>query len=742
MRSRWLGLITASLALLPLVGGAETIIQDSATATNLGLYGGQTRDVASDPASANLYVTMYSPNGFFRSDDDGATWHGLDAAIYDLGEPRGVELDEDGNVYLLITDGLFKSTDHGITLTEIGADEVGQNGNNFIYHEGTLLVGGNDGTVMVSTDQGDSFTVSDVIQADSYVLSLAASPTTDTFYAVLDDTNNGTLYMTSDRGETWTEVTTDDIANRYTTIGVNPNDPDHLIMLSYDEETEPWQSFDHGATWNQFDAYGTPVYINFDAAGRIYVGASYSDDNGASWNTVTTETPANRVSNVWPDSADDDRLYGSTFGAVAMSSDQGASWTDSNQGITAVTVHDVGQSADKTTVWIATGAGLAHTTNFTDASPTWEFPIHYEYYPSAVWVSPTDSNLVVVGGYEALYRTTDGGETWETIDDWNSAYAVKQIASDPNDPTVLYAAGGVQSLNEALVGDVMMSTDSGATWTSLAIDDAAASQTLAVAADGTLYVGAGALDINGETATGIYKYDGSSWTHLADSPDEQMTSLAVDPDDANILYATAADFSSNQHSDGGVYKSTDGGTTWTELSAVEDNGLGKASKYRVITMQGSTRTLYMAGTNTDTNAGTVWKSTDGGNTWGVYYTGLENETFNSLLFDGLVAGNTRGAYDIKGKVAFSTKKSSHKLTVTLTDAATAKKLTHKKVTLWKKVHGDWRKVDADRTNSKGKAIFQTNVKKTTRYKLKYVPIGNAAEEYTTSTSNVVTVKVQ
>lgn len=722
--------------LLPTLGWAETIEQNRATATNLGLYGGEMRDVASDPDSAFVYVTTYSPNGFFVSNDNGATWRGLNAEVYDLGEPRGVELDEDGNTYLLTTDGLFKSTDQGTTLVEIGVNEIGQMGNNFIYHDGILMVGGNDGTVIVSTDQGATFTVSDVIQADSYVLSLSAAPTTDTFYAVLDDTNNGTLYLTSDRGETWSEVTTDDIANRYTTIAVNPNNADHLLMLSYDEDTDPWQTFDGGATWDQFDAYATPGYINFDSAGRCYVGASYSDDNGATWATVETTTPANRVSNVWPDSSDDARLYGSTFGAVAISTDRGDSWTDSNVGITAVTVQDVSQSADKQTVWIATGAGLAHTANFLDESPTWEFPINYDYYPSAIWVSPADSNLVVVGGYEAIYRTSDGGAIWETIDDWNSDYAVQQIAADPNDPTVLYAAGAVQSLNDTLIGDVMMSTDSGANWTSLAMADQAASQTIVVAKDGTLYVGAGALYINGTTATGIYTYDGTSWTHLPNSPDEQITSLEADPDDANVLYATASDFNSNQQSDGGVYKTTDGGTTWTQLT-VEN-----ASKYRVITIQNSTRTVYMAGTSTETGAGTIWKSTDGGTTWGVYYTGLANETFNSLLFDGLVAGNTRGAYDIRGKAKFMLKKSTEKITATVKDAATSKLLKRKKVTLWKKVSGDWKKVDTDRTSIKGKAVFHVRTKKPTKYKVRYQPTGNAAEEYTTSSKQFsVTVKV-
>ncbi len=729
-----------ALTLLPSFVSAETIDQNRAAATNLGLYGGEVRDVASDPDSANLYVTTYSPNGFFRSDDDGATWHGLNAEVYDLGEPRGVELDDDGNVYLLITEGLYKSTDHGVTFTEIGS--IDAYGNNLVYHDGTLLVGRNDGAVSISTDHGASFTTSDVIQADSYVTSLSAAATPEQYYAVLEDGNNGTLYVSNDNGSTWSEGNYDDIANRYTTIAADPNTADHLIMLSYGEDVDPWQSYDGGTTWDQISISGTtPTAVNYDSSGRIYMGTVYSDDDGATWSNLNTTTPANRVSGVWPDTSDTNRLYGSTFGAVAISTDRGITWTDSNAGITAVTVYDVAQSADKTTVWIATGAGLAHTTDYTAETPTWEFPINYDYYPSTVWVSPADSNIVVVGGYQALYRSTDGGDSWTTLSEWNSDYSVLEIVSDPNDATHVYAVGAVQNLTDAVTGVVMMSADSGASWTDLNITNDAASQAIAVAQDGDVYVGAGQLAINDSTtATGIYKYNGSSWSQLTDFPEEQVTSLVADQDDADILYATASDFNSNQHGDGGVYKTTDGGTTWTKLSTTA-SGLENASKYRVITIQNSTNTLYMGGTSIDDNAGTIWKSTDGGTTWGRYYTGLQSETFNSLLFDGLIAGNSRGAYDVRGKAKYSVTKSARQIAATIKDAATDKQLKHRKVTLWKKKHGDWEKVDTDHSNRHGKVSFRIHPRSTSRYQLRYQPTGNAAEEYTNSRSQTIKINL-
>lgn len=731
------------LALLPALVSAETITQDTATATNLGLYGGEVRDVASDPDSDHLYVTAYSPNGFFRSDDNGATWHALDAEVYDLGEPRGVELDDSGNVYLLISEGLFKSTDHGVTFTEIGEDAVGSFGGTLVYHDSTVMVGRTDGKVAYTTNGGTSFTTSDTIQADSQVLSLSASATTDKYYAVLDDGNNGTLYVSTDGGDTWSEGEFDDIANRYTTIAANPGTAGHLLMLSYGEDVDPWQSYDDGATWDQIAISGTtPTDITFDASGRIYMGTVYSDDDGATWDNLNTTTPSNRVSQVWPDSSNDDRVYGSTFGAVAISTDRAVTWSDSNQGITAVTVNDVAQSSDKATVWIATNAGLAKTANYTDESPTWEFPINYDYYPQAVWVNPSDSNVVVVGGYEALYRTTDGGDNWNSIPAWNTDYAVQAIESDPNNDDVLYAVGATQNTVDAITGVVLMSTDAGANWTDLSITDDASSQALAVAQDGDLYVGAGQLDMSDDNvATGIYRYDGSSWSHLSDFPNEQVTSLVADRDNADILYATASDFDSYQHGHGGVYKTTDGGVTWNKLSD-NSSGLEDASKYRVITIQNSTNTLYMAGTDITNNAGSIWKSTDGGENWGLYYTGLQNETFNSLLFDGLIAGNSRGAYDVRGKAGFKiNEKTSTRIKFKLRDAATHKKLKHKKVTLWKKKDGDWVKVDSDHTNSKGKITFRIHPRSNSKYRLKYKPTGNAAEEYANSRSRTIEIQV-
>lgn len=734
------------LSLAPLLTQADTISQTASQATNLGLFGGEVRDVAVDETNHTIYLTTYSPNGVFISSDDGTSWTGLPSDI-DYGEPRGVEIDQDsGRVYALLGQGLIYSDDNGITWTT--TDAIGQYGSTLLFHNDTLVVGRSDGAVSMSTNHAANFSTT-TIAADVSVNSLAGSPNTGQWFAVLHDGNNGTLYSTTDNGASWSEVMTDDVADMYNAVGVDPTDADHILLVAGDEDTAPWQTYDGGATWNQTNVSGTtPTAIFFDEnTNRIYAGTAYSDDRGATWSNLETTTPRSRVSGiVVPDPTDSNTLYGASFAALAISSDGGASWVDRNQGITAVTVRDLSQSSDKATVWAATGSGLAKTENFLDANPTWEFPIYYDSYPQSVWIDPTDANYVVVGGYGGVYITSDGGTTWTTATGWSSNETAYKLAYDATNNR-LYAAAGIQELAVDKTGDVYVSNDKGRSWVALEIPDNAAIQSLAVSPDGTVFAGTGIIGIQGEGATGIYKYNNSTWEKLASSPDMEISSLVIDPTDANVMYAAAAEFNSGTGSTAGLYQSVDAGETWTRLT----NGLDSIYRVRTVGIQAGTNTIYVAGTATNgTEAGVIYKSTDQGASWNLLYTGLSNETINYLIFDGLVSCNTRGVYEIKSKANVTIKLNNSTVTTgeqitirtVLTDKATGKKLKHKTVTLYRKVSGSWKKIDSKKTSRKAKALFNIYVNKTAQYKVRYQPRGEAREEYVRSESNSKRVRVK
>lgn len=735
---------------------AETVIQDTATATNLGLYGGEIRYISVDPNSDYIIVGAYSPNGIFISSDNGATWTATPAS-QNFGEPRGVAINNTGDMYV-VASGLFKSTDQGATWAEIGEEAVGDYGGLLLYENSTIVVGRTDGAVSISTDEGATFTTT-TLEAGSVAISLAASPTSGTFYAIMDDNTTTTLHKTTDNGVTWSEVTTSDITERLGLVAVDPSDANRLYLTLSDADVAPYSSIDGGATWSALSAV-TPfaTAISFDSTGRIYMGVDYSDDDGATWAQINATTPISRVSGiVIPDPDNDNTLYAGSFAAFATSTDRGANWTDTNEGITAVSVSDISQSTDKNTVWVATNAGLAKTENFLTtnaAGPTWEFPIYYDSYPESVSVSPTNTNIVVVGGRGMMVKTTDGGDTWTTATGWNSDFTAQQIIRDPATPDTLYAAANYQDAQDVKTGDVFTSTDGGSTWTSLELTGDAPAQAVSLASDGTLYVGIGNLDIRGDGETGIYRYASSTWTKLEGAPEEEVTSILVEPADDTIIYATVADFDTygaDGDTTSGFYRSTDSGVTWTRITA----GLEDGTKFRAMGSQASRTptTLYLSGTHKLTGAGTIYKSTDGGTTWGEYYVGLKNDTFNALLFDGLLGANGLGLYGIQAFTDITVKakpKSVEKgekvtLTITLKDAVTGKKLAKRKVVLLRKVgkSGTFKRFKAVTTNKKGVAVVRATIKKNTFFKARFTPKKTIdIEEFTTSTSDTLKVQVK
>ncbi len=729
---------------------AETISQSRATATNLGLYGGEVRDIAVDTNSDSIYITTYSPNGVYVSADNGTTWSGLPAGT-DYGEPRGVEIDSAGNVYAVLGEGLIKSTDRGTNWTLLSSFPAGYGGSIAIAADDAIYIGRTDGKMSVSRNGGTSFTTTDVTGDGSVIQSIATSSTPGTVYVTTTNNTTTGLYKTVDFGSTWSLVNTSSVTTLFSTVGIDPTDSNQIILISSTADVGPWMTTNGGTSWSQLPVTPYATHVNFDSTGRIYLGVDYSDDDGATWNSVNPSTPISRVSGyVTADPDDVNTIYGGSFAAFAKSTNRGVSWTDSNQGITAVTVKDIAQSPDKNTVWVATNAGLARTTNFLSDAPTWTFPIQYDAGGFTVWLDPDDSSHVVVGGQSSVIYSNDGGATWSTATGWDSAYAALQIVHKPGNPDVLFAAASYQNSTAAMRGGVYTSTNGGVTWSSLSFPSDESVQSIAAKSDGTLYAGTGNISINATSETGMYTYNGTSWSKLTGSPAEEITAIEIDPNDSTIIYATAADFNTQGRSGeaSGFYRSTDSGATWTRITS----GLTNAMRFRSIGLQdaGTITNVYLGGTDKLSSAGVIYKSTNNGVDFGLYYTGLKNENFNTLLFDGLMSGNTRGLYDLKAKALITLKLDKKKVkkggkvqaVLTLKDKSTSRVLKNKSVTIYKKKGSKWVKVKTVRTSKKGTAKISVYPTKKLQLKAVWSPKGVAAEEFAKSTSTVKTVSIK
>ncbi len=723
---------------------AATTTEQTATASNLGLYGSHTWDIAVDPNDNNyIYIaTYYSPNGFFRSSDGGTTWQGLPNSA-DHGAGHAVEVNpENGHVFALLSD-LLISTDHGETYS-VAAD-IESTGGDMLYTHSALFVATDD-TVRRSEDEGATFSTTTVC-ADESIWSLASSSAT--LYALCYNysTEISTVYSSADEGETWIDlnIAADGVTGAEK-IAVNPI-TEAIFLLPSSTGGTTYRSGDGGSTWTALADAPNSGNMNFNSTGRIYVGWNYSDDNGDTWTEFSDRGDYNHI--VMPDPTNDLIMYDTTAPGFAKSTDGGSTWTSSVTGITGVEVTSISQTTDKAIVWVATQNGLAKTTNFTDAAPTWEYPISpTENFTSSgydsVWVNPTDPNIVVTSTSQALHYSPDGGSTWlEAEVDLALTGAVFQIVSDANG--VIYATVGPNTTAGAQTGGVITSSDNGATWQSLNFPTDGAAYAIAVAAAGDIFVGAHS------TVGGIYKYDGIAWTKLTAPDNYEYRSILINPEQPSTIYALATTWPSDTGM--GFYRSIDDGETWEQI----DTGITVDNdfyEFNAMTLQTSTQpaTLYLSAVQNSSLKGIVFKSSDDGNNWSVYYTGKRGETFKVLLFDGLTAGNTRGLYEMKSyaAVTLQTKTSRvnqgqrAKLNLTLKDATTEKKLKHRKVTIMRKyLDGKWKTLKTIETNAQGKTNISVLVSATAHYKVVFTPKrASDKAEYAISQSERLKVKIK
>lgn len=739
--------------MLPLTSKAEIITEDGSMATNAGLYGGQPEDIAIDGSSDAVYVANFAPSGIYSSVDQGETWQGLPVTS-NYGTGKAVEVDQTtGTAYALIGDSIISSTDYGVTWTDLTSHlGIGQVlGQVMLFTHNTLMVADMQGGVNISTDDGATFSRT-TINSTGRVTWFAAATLSETYYAVIRmNDSSEKLYTSTNGGSTWTDVAVSShglsSTNRFYEVGVDPANDSHIVMISDVPNNGPYQTTDGGSSWTTLtNGSASPVnglnggYVMFDSTGRTYIGSYYSDNSTTStptWTQFTTTTP---LSSIYGDEAavdpnNDAILFTNSGFGVAKSVDRGVSWTDEYDGITSVKIYDISQTTDKAVVWLGANGGLAKTTDFLSGTPTWSYPILPAPGTSsvkAVWVNPADANTVVVGLGTFLSKSIDGGTTWTQAVGPSFSGQVQDIVQSPITATTLYAIHWNDSLAGADSGGIFMSTDTGSTWTDLSLPSSAPAVTLAIAADDTLYVGIG----GDATTKGVYTYIAGTWTKLAeDFGNGKVTSILTDPADANTVRLTVETSDMTP----GLYVSTDAGVTWS----TSVSGLMGVNNLDTLTLQTTSTpdSLYVTGQDLTMLNGVVYKSSDAGATWSLYYTGLKQEQFYAMLFDGLLAGNDRGLYKLKTRASLKLKKLDANLVLTLKDASTHKKLKRKNITVYTKAGKGkpWIKLSRVKTNAKGVATLKHSLVDGTKVKATWKPKKADRAEYSRATSKVVQV---
>ncbi len=179
-----------------------------------------------------------------------------------------------------------------------------------------------------------------------------------------------------------------------------------------------------------------------------------------------------------------------------------------------------------------------------------------------------------------VWRSTDFGSTWTPIFDSQTTGSIGAIAVAPSDPNIIYVGSGAGIIRPDLAtGDGMYkSTDAGKTWTHLGLRD---TQMIAhIDVDprnpNRLFVAALGHPYGPNAERGIFRStDGGATFEKVLFKDEYTSGndVRIDPEDPNIVYAALwqqqQGFWENGAfggTGGGIFKSTDGGSTWKQLT--------------------------------------------------------------------------------------------------------------------------------------------------------------------------------
>lgn len=591
--------------------------------------------------------------GIFKSTDGGRTWARKSSGVTgDVGVSfRGFTVDPTDSTIVYAAGEISSSAwNNGVPLTMNGMDLA----KGMVYK---TVDGGEHWTLIWSGDSCARYVWIDprdtkVLYVSTGIFDRAAANAN----AATNDFGGVGILKSTDGGQTWSVLNkANGLGNLYvSSLFMHPTDPDTLVAGTGGGDligSGVYLTTDGGASWTRtlFDLMGdgtaranpfTAIEISLLSPDIVYAagvcGFFRSADRGRTWTRHIY--PGSEAFPFWgppgmksgvpidleADRRDPMRVFANMYqGGNLLTTDGGKTWANASRGYTGAMMRSVAiDPGDPATAYAAADSGLFKSNNGGQDwlglnSPEVNFPGNMV----TVAVSPSNGQHLLVSDefIGSLYRSVDGGQTWEFLlvttptapsapNPDTELQGFASIAFAPSDTRTVYAglamrvcypfAPPSQGCNYPTRKGVHRSTDGGRTWQIPAGDGLGLQSILALAVHpqnpDIVYAGTG--------APGLFKSEngGLSWASITNGiVSIPVRSIAIDPSSPTTVYLGTGGAA--------VFKSTDGGASWLSSSA----GLLPTSFIRALLVDPTNPSILWAGVQ---GIG-AYRSLDAGVTW-------------------------------------------------------------------------------------------------------------------------------
>lgn len=261
--------------------------------------------------------------------------------------------------------------------------------------------------------------------------------------------------------------------------------------------------------------------------------------------------------------------------------------------------------SDQNIMYVASNGSPSTILQSLDAGATWMKRGELPNYVYDLAIDPTNAQIIYAGSYQAVYRSTNGGVDW-TSSSVSTGY-VYGVEVNPSTPTTIYAAGQMIFGSYYVMG-FFRSTNSGTSWSSTPLHTTYNGLAMALTLDQTnpsiIYIGG--YYSNVQNYPKVYKSTngGTSFADMStgfSTAGNYVNSLKTHPSNSNIVYATTFY--------DGLYRTTNGGANWSRV----------LSEYFLSCLATTEAAPSIAYAGKDT---LIYKSTDSGASWSLTGSGF------------------------------------------------------------------------------------------------------------------------